>query len=175
MRLCAKYLAFANACIYEREFVVCFGNYRSASKDIDWREAYPELASKPKEYKIDLLTDLWECDMGAVLKTYFIKVDPEKLRFGYLPKMATTSEGSMGSLRASSFCERIISAANLILTKGNTVLSPEMINMCVVLRMNRRFMNWMRENHPELAMAGAQKHNITVVPAASNLQESDDL
>jgi len=34
--------------------------------------------------------------------------------FGYLPKMATTSKGSIGSLLASSFCERINSQANQV-------------------------------------------------------------
>jgi hypothetical protein len=39
---------------------------------------------------------------------------------------------------------RANSAANLILTKGNTLLAEGEINMCTVLRMNRSFMEFMR-------------------------------
>jgi len=40
--------------------------------------------------------------------------DDDEFDFGYLPKMATTSKGSIGSLLASSFCERINSQANQV-------------------------------------------------------------
>ena len=59
--------------------------------------------------------------MGLIIKTEYIAKDglPFKdkpaldgTNFGYLPKMATTSKGSIGSLLASSFCERINSQAN---------------------------------------------------------------
>ena len=64
--------------------------------------------------------------MGLIIKTEFIAKDclPFKdkpavdgTNFGYLPKMATTSRGSIGSLLAllaSSFCERINSQANQV-------------------------------------------------------------
>ena len=70
------------------------------------------------------------------------------------------SKGYYSSLLASSFAERINSAANLILTKGNTVLAEEEINMCTVLRMNRRFMEFMREYHPD---AANQRFQMTVI------------
>jgi hypothetical protein len=37
--------------------------------------------------------------------------------------------------------------ANLVLTDGNSLLSPDEINMLVTLRMNRNFMQFMRKNH----------------------------
>jgi hypothetical protein len=37
--------------------------------------------------------------------------------------------------------------ANLVLTDGNSLLSPDEINMLVTLQMNRNFMQFMRENH----------------------------
>ena len=46
--------------------------------------------------------------------------------------MATHSRDSVGSLLASSYAEHINSAANLILTKGNTLLAEEEINMCML-------------------------------------------
>jgi len=41
--------------------------------------------------------------------------DPDATKYGFLPYMATHSRGSVGSLLASSYAERINSAANLIL------------------------------------------------------------
>ena len=86
--------------------------------------------------------------------------DPDASQYGFLPYMATHSRGSVGSLLASSYAERINSAANLILTKGNTVLAEEEINMCTVLRMNRRFMEFMRKYHPD---AANQRFQMTVI------------
>jgi hypothetical protein len=70
--------------------------------------------------------------------------------------MATHSRGSVGSLLASSYAERVNSAANLILTKGNTLLAEEEINMCTVLRMNRSFMEFMRKVTPRRRRAAFQ-------------------
>ena len=67
-------------------------------------------------------------------------------KFGYLPKMASSSKRSIGAMLASSFAERVISAANLIVTKGYTLLSPSEINMCVVLRINNKFMDFVLKN-----------------------------
>jgi adenylosuccinate synthase len=74
--------------------------------------------------------------------------------------MATHSRGSFGSLLASSYAERINSAANLILTKGNTLLSEEEINMCTVLRMNSSFIEFMRKYLPK---AAHQRFMMTVI------------
>ena len=88
--------------------------------------------------------ELWVVDMGVVLKTHFIEQDPDRAFFGYLPKMATTSQGSIGALLFASFCERINSYANQVLTSGNSSLGPALIDKIVVLRMNKKFMKFMR-------------------------------
>jgi len=64
-------------------------------------------------------------------------------------------------LLASSYAERINSAANLILTKGNSLLDDAEIDMCTVLRMNREFMAFMRFNFPKVAH---QTFGMTLVP-----------
>jgi len=60
--------------------------------------------------------------MGLIIKTEYIAKDGllfkgkpvvDGTNFGYLPK-ATTSKGSIGSLLASSFCERINSQTNQV-------------------------------------------------------------
>ena len=40
-----------------------------------------------------------------------------------------------------------MSCANNVLTKGNTLLSDAELEMVVVLRMNREFMQFMREHY----------------------------
>ena len=101
--------------------------------------------------------DLWDADMGKVLKHVFIDADPTGTVFGYVPQMAATSRGSIGSVLAASFCERINSAVNQVVTKGNTLLSDAELSMLVVLRVNRRFMAYMCEHHPEVSQQHFQK------------------
>ena len=55
--------------------------------------------------------------------------------------------GQLGALSAESYCERILSCANNVLTKGNTLLSHDELEMIVVLRMNRAFMQFMRAHY----------------------------
>jgi hypothetical protein len=65
--------------------------------------------------------------MGHVMKK-LIKQDPDKKHFGHFPMMAVASRGSIGRFLASSVCERINSCANLVLTDGNSLLSPDEID-----------------------------------------------
>jgi len=51
--------------------------------------------------------------------------------FGLLPIMAGHSKGQIGALLAESFSERIVSACNLVLTDGNTLLGSEELEMLV--------------------------------------------
>ena len=79
--------------------------------------------------------------------------------------MASCSYASIGALNAESFCERVLSAANLVVTDGNTLLSSEEVEMLSVLRINRRFMQIMRSLY---AKEANQQFNLTVV------EEEDD-
>jgi len=88
-------------------------------------------------------------DISAELKNLF--TDPTLAQFGYLmTKMATTSRGSIAALLAVSFCERINSVANQVMTKGNTLLGTDEVNMHTVVRMNREFIEYYRARFPEL-------------------------
>ena len=71
-----------------------------------------------------------DADLGRVFGI-LIKEDPDASKYGFLPYMATHSRGSVGSLLSSSYAERVNSATNLILTKGNTLLSEEEANTSV--------------------------------------------
>jgi len=61
--------------------------------------------------------EMWEIDVVSIMKEDFIEKDKDCSKYGWLPKMwlpkiATCSKGSIGSLLASSFCERINSGDN---------------------------------------------------------------
>ena len=79
-----------------------------------------------------------------------IASDEGKKLYGYIPLMASSSPYEIGALNAESYCERVLSSASHILTKGNTVLSDKKLEKLVILRMNRKFMEFMRANYPEV-------------------------
>jgi len=56
-------------------------------------------------------------------------------------------------LLASSFCERINSYANQVLTRalGNTLVGDGEMEKLVMCRMNQDFIVFMRKNYPEVA------------------------
>ena len=95
--------------------------------------------------------DLWEVDVGQVMREEIVDKDPDRALYGWLPKMASSSRGSIGYLLASSFCERINSCANAVLTEGNTMLSDDEMELLVMLRMNKDFMEFMRTHYPHVA------------------------
>jgi len=68
--------------------------------------------------------------------------------------------GRSHTLRAESFCERILSEANSVCHEENTLLDTEEINMLVVLRVHREFIQHMREIYPKLS---SQIFNGTLV------------
>ena len=105
----------------------------------------------------------WTQDMAFVMKKYFFKPEDSASKFGHLPKMALASKGMMASLMASSFCERINSCANIVVTKDNSLLSDEEIDKVVVtLRMNRDFMEYMRTYYPEVIKSVHPKYGTVI-------------
>ena len=71
-------------------------------------------------------------------------------KMGYLVPMAFAYTGDN---IASSFCERMNSAAKNVLTDSRTLLDARELEMVVVLRINRDFMVYMKENHPGVVAA----------------------
>ena len=91
--------------------------------------------------------------MGPIIKEIIAK-DKDGTKFGlnFLPKTATASRGSIGTCGASSFRERVNSYAYAdgIVTKGSTLLGDDEIGMLAILRMNKKFMSFMRRHNPDL-------------------------
>ena len=81
---------------------------------------------------------------GYVYK-HIEKIDTDKRAYGWLPVMVSFSGIQIGALCVESFCERILSEANDVCQDRNTLLDTEEINMLVVLRMNRKFIQHMRD------------------------------
>ena len=63
-------------------------------------------------------------DVGPLYRK-ITETDKERRVYGLIPLMASCSFGQIGALNAESFCERVLSCAGDVLTKGNTLLSDE--------------------------------------------------
>jgi hypothetical protein len=151
--------------------------YRKKAKEIKWYNYItPSERVRLKITKSTIVVNdpvkyLWKVNMGAVLKAEFIVPDRKRELFGFLPKMATHSKASLGSLQASSYAERINSCANQVCTDGNSLLSTEEISMVVVLRMNRSFMMFMRKHYSSIGKTSATA--VTGVGSDSDGDDSD--
>ena len=120
---------------WKDEFKAHYKNFRIRCAQINWRTEFPEL-DLPTEGDLSMLDDLVHADLTKIMNR-LIDEDPDRSRFGFFPHMATGFEGSVASLLASSFSERVNSCANLVLTTGNSVLGHDEMGKLVVLRMNR--------------------------------------
>ena len=67
-----------------------------------------------------------------------------------------------GALNAESFIERIFSCAGVVMDEGNTLLSDDYLEKLTLLRMNKKFMGFMRAHHNDIAQ---QEFKMTVVRA----------
>ena len=95
---------------------------------------------------LDIFEDLMPLNPSRVYKC-MIKNDPDRSKFGHIPLMAAGSKGSIGFLPSQSFCERVNSIAKDVMTDAHTLMSDEELEMLVVLRMNRKFMEYMRSTY----------------------------
>ena len=118
----------------------------------------------PPRFEPDLVRDLMPLDIGKLYKSGKLA----DKRFGLIPHMASCSKGELGVLNAESFCERVLSQSNCVTTEGNTLLSDEeleMLPLLVILRMNRDFMDFMREHYKHL---NYQQFSQTTIDMADN-------
>ena len=115
--------------------------------------------------------EMWEINVVSIMKEDFIEKDKDRKKYGWLPKMATCSKGSIGSLLVSSFCERINSCANQVLTLGNTLLSDGEMEKLVMCRMNEDFIVFMRQHYPEV---DNEQFEFGILKAEDNEEEEDE-
>ena len=85
--------------------------------------------------------------------------------------MATCPKGSIESLLVSSFCERINSCANQVLTLRNTLLSDGEMEKLVMCHMNRDFIAFMRKNYPQV---DDEQFEFGMLKTEDNEQKEDE-
>ena len=103
----------------------------------------------------DLMADFLHVDMfkvlSDVLRTEALLIQRGKsAKFGYLPMMAVAT---LGALNAESFCERVLSCVKLVVSDLHVSMKPKEIRMLVMLRMNRDFMQYMRDSYPDTPLS----------------------
>ena len=86
--------------------------------------------------------------------------DLERSKYGLIPRMASGSKGWISFLPAASFCERVNSVAKAVMTDAHLLMKHDALEMMVVLRMNREFMEFMRKKHNNLSL---QQFGKTIV------------
>ena len=89
------------------------------------------------------MCDLLQIDLKQVLADARRK-EPDMSKFGFIPYMEKTWRGR---LLAESFTERMFSNCNIVLTPGSMRMNPIEMGQLVVLRMNKRFMQYMKKNY----------------------------
>ena len=87
-------------------------------------------------------------------------------------RMAVASPYTIAAQNAESFSERVISGGNLIMDEGNTALDDAELEMMVVLRLNRKFMKFMRLKYPHVTHETFKSG--TALRDADNETDSDE-
>eukprot|EP00173_Palmaria_palmata_P000738 Plantae.Rhodophyta-Palmaria_palmata.ctg13671.p1 GENE.Plantae.Rhodophyta-Palmaria_palmata.ctg13671~~Plantae.Rhodophyta-Palmaria_palmata.ctg13671.p1 ORF type:complete len:158 (-),score=34.70 Plantae.Rhodophyta-Palmaria_palmata.ctg13671:60-533(-) len=153
---------------FEKEFHEIWKKWIKYAKKLDWKAEFPK---DETGYGIDkdvrsvkVLEHLMSLNIGKLYK----RMEKEQL-FGFLPVMARSSRFNIGALGAESFCERVISAGNIVMTDGNTLLSSKELDMLVTLRMNREYMIWARDAFPNLKIGS---YSSAMIPEAENVEDN---
>ncbi len=133
----------------EEEFDKVFGLWVAAIQQYDWAKWNGRggfVLNPGEDAKVnDPLAILFHAPVGAVLR----ELQAEG-KFGWLPRMAAHSIASIGPVLSQSFCERVNSCANIVLTTGNTKLSPEEISALVTLRMNKKLLDKLKHKYKDI-------------------------
>ena len=134
---------------------------------MDWRKDFPATGLPPAPAVLDTFKDLMKLNPGKVY-TQLEKDDKGRTKFGLIPAMASGSKGCLGFLPAASFCERCNSVAKDVMTNTHCLMCQESLEMLVVLRMNRKFMQYMRTKYSGLTQQQFGLTLVDLVEDASN-------
>jgi hypothetical protein len=108
--------------------------------DIDWLTEFPELAKLNKtNAQFDLLKDLLPLNLSPLYHRLL-----ESGKYGHLPRLAFAR---LGCDLASGYVERMNSAAKDVMPKGYTLLSPLVLEMLTLLRVNKDFIMHFESKH----------------------------
>ena len=135
---------------------------------VDWRKEFPAAGLPPAPAVLDTFNDLMKLNPGKVYKQ-LEKEDKGRTKFGLVPAMASGSKGCLGFLPAASFCERCNSVAKDVMTDAHCLMGKESLEILVVLRMNRKFMQYMRTKYSGLTQ---QQFGLTLVDLVEDASNS---
>ena len=102
---------------------------------LPWREMI-DVTLKPGE-KVDLYLHLMNINMEKVMESMEAVSLKRDGLFSQLIAMCKNSCCQLGGLSSQSFCERMNSVANLLITKNRTKMCNELLHKLVVLHINR--------------------------------------
>jgi len=122
-------------------------NFRTMK--IDWRKEFPDAVFPAHPAQLDIFNDLMQLNPGKVYMR-LESSDVDRKKYGLISRMAAGSKGCIGFLPAASFCERVNSVAKDVMTDAHTLMCDEALEMLVVLRINRKFMEYMRSKYNSL-------------------------
>jgi len=114
--------------------------------------------------------EVWEIDVVSIMKGDFIEKEKDRSKYGWLPKMATCSQASIGSLLVANFCEHINSCTNQVLTLAKSLLGDSEMEKLVMCRMNQDFIGFMRKNYPEVT---DEQFEFGIIKAEDNKEKED--
>ena len=122
----------------ESEFTSSFVEWLKLSRKVIkiLTEKQVEEKAKTENECSSVEIELWTT-IKLDIAPFYREAECQQILYGLFPRLARKY---VGNLMSESFCERVISAANDVLTKGNTLLDCNDINMMCTLRMNRTFM-----------------------------------
>lgn len=129
---------------------------------IDWKK---EFLGEQGEVFVRIFEHLFPLYIGKLYQ----RIEGQG-KFGYLPDLARASRFKVVALPAQSFCERVISAANIVMNDGDTLLCDEELDMLVVLRMNRKFMNKARAKFAHLDVG---EFKTCKIPENENVEDDN--
>jgi hypothetical protein len=131
--------------------------------EIDFVAAVPELGRHGvKNNKLSITEHLFDLDLGAM----YCKLMKNPMLNCYKPCFVAGLALCSSNL-SQSFCERTISTAALVMPDSNTLMQPHLVEMCCVLRMNRRFVEHMRSSYPDLPAKLLREHEERASKAAA--------
>ena len=137
---------------YENEARRVFKSWRK--HQFNWGKTFPDLPQE-KGSRLDLISNLMKVDIGILFRS-IQRQNSQQEKFGLIPRIASCF---LGRCMAESFSERTYRCAKDVLTEGNSLLSDEEINMVLVPRMNRPFVEYMRKAYSSVRK---QNFNITL-------------
>jgi len=137
----------------------------------NWQALFPKAGLPEQDLNEMHLMDL---DVGPLFHEWSGDEDM-KSKYGYLLLMMHCSPLQIGALAAESFCERMISIANMVCTKLNIKLSDEDVEMLVVLKMNKAFIEHCRQVFGALSAKQIEEYGEAGLKDAAQLVSADKL